>query len=95
MLGIEQEALALELGDDWNKKKISLIEQKEVIEPGLLEQIAEVLKVPAEAIKNFDEEKAINIISNNSFENCDQPASVFYNATINPIDKLVGRLRRK
>jgi transcriptional regulator with XRE-family HTH domain len=64
MLGIKQEALALELGDDWSQRKISLLEQKEVIEPELLEQVAKALKVPAEAIKNFDEEAAINIISN-------------------------------
>ena len=35
MLGIKQEGLALELGDDWNQRKISLLEQKEVIEPAL------------------------------------------------------------
>ena len=29
MLGIKQETLAYELGDDWNQKKISLLEQKE------------------------------------------------------------------
>ena len=92
MLGIKQEGLALELGDDWNQKKISLLEQKEVIEPELLEQVAKVLKVPVEAIKNFDEETAINIISNNSFENCEQPASIFYNSTINPVEKWMEAL---
>jgi transcriptional regulator with XRE-family HTH domain len=92
MLGIKQEGLALELGDDWNQKKISLLEQKEVIEPELLEQVAKALKVPVEAIKNFDEEKAINIISNNSFENCEQPASIFYNSTINPVEKWMEAL---
>jgi transcriptional regulator with XRE-family HTH domain len=65
MLGIKQEALALELGDDWNQRKISLLEQKEVIEPELLEPIAKVLKVPVEAIRNFDEETAIFNIQNN------------------------------
>ncbi len=29
MLGIKQETLASELGNDWNQKKISLLEQKE------------------------------------------------------------------
>ena len=28
MLGIKQDALAYELGEDWNQKKISLLEQK-------------------------------------------------------------------
>lgn len=69
MLGIKQEALALELGDDWNQRKISLLEQKEVIEPELLEQIAKVLKVPADAIRTFDEERAIYNISCNFSDN--------------------------
>ena len=63
MLGIKQDALAGELGDDWNQKKISLLEQKESIEPPLLEEVARALKVPVEAIKNFDEEKANNIFA--------------------------------
>ncbi len=28
MLGIKQDALAADLGDDWNQQKISLLEQK-------------------------------------------------------------------
>ncbi len=64
MLGIKQEALAFDLGEDWNQKKISLLEQKEIIEDPLLKRISEVLKIPVEAIQNFDEEQAINIISN-------------------------------
>ena len=63
MLGIKQEALAYELGEDWNQKKISLLEQKEEIEASLLAQIAEVLKLPVEAFQNFDEEQAVNIIA--------------------------------
>ncbi|HTN44751.1 MAG TPA: helix-turn-helix transcriptional regulator [Flavipsychrobacter sp.] len=64
MLGIKQEALAADLGDDWNQKKISLLEQKETIEPAILQQIAGVLKIPAEAFQNFDEEQAVNVIAN-------------------------------
>lgn len=64
MLGIKQEALAYELGEDWNQKKTSLLEQKEEIEASLLSQIAEVLKLPVEAFQNFEEEQAVNIISN-------------------------------
>lgn len=84
--------MATELGEDWNQRKVSLLEQKEEIEPALLEQVAKALKVPVEAIKNFDDEKALNIISNNTFENCDQPASVFYNSNINPIEKWIEAL---
>ena len=44
MLGIKQEALAHELGDDWNQRKVSLLEQKEVVEDEILKQVAGVLK---------------------------------------------------
>jgi hypothetical protein len=71
---------------------VSLLEGKEEIEPEILEQVAKVLKVPAEAIRNFDEEKAINVISNTTFENCQQPAVINYNPTFNPIDKWIEAL---
>ncbi|WP_153796795.1 helix-turn-helix domain-containing protein [Foetidibacter luteolus] len=87
MLGIKQEGLALELGDDWNQRKISLLEQKDVIEEELLEQVAKVLKVPVEAIKNFDEEAAINVIGNNYHDN--STSNVNYHCTFNPIDKII------
>jgi transcriptional regulator with XRE-family HTH domain len=91
MLGIKQEGLALELGDDWNQKKVSLLEAKEEIEPELLEQVAKVLKVPSEAIKNFDEEKAINVISSTFNDN----AAVFnHYPTFNPIDKIIELYER-
>ena len=64
MLGIKQEALAFDLGEDWNQKKVSLLEQKETIEDPLLQKISEVLKIPVEAFQNFDEEEAVNIIAN-------------------------------
>jgi len=90
MLGIKQDALAADLGDDWNQQKVSLLEQKETIDPALLQQISSALKIPAEAIQNFDEEQAVNIIANTaSFENCQQPAFFNHNPTFQPIEKLV------
>lgn len=91
MLGIKQEGLALELGEDWNQRKISLLEQKEVIESELLEQVAKVLKVPVDAIKSFDEEAAINIVSNtvNNHDNASGNSLFSYYPTFNPIDKIV------
>lgn len=93
MLGLKQEGLAMELGDDWNQKKVSLLEAKEEIEPTLLEQVAMALKVPAEAIKNFDEEKAINVIGN-TVTNNDNVAFFQYNPTFNPLDKMVELYER-
>lgn len=94
MLGIKQDALADMLGEDWNQKKVSLLEVKESIDQKTLEIVAEALRVPVRAIEEFDEEKAINIISSNSFENCDQRQSVFYNSTFNPIDKWLEALEK-
>ncbi|MDB5275797.1 MAG: transcriptional regulator [Ferruginibacter sp.] len=51
MLGIKQEGLAYQLGDDWNQQRISALEQKELIDDPLLEQVATLLKVPAEALE--------------------------------------------
>lgn len=64
MFGLKQEALAYELGDDWTQKKVSLLEAKESIDTPLLERLSEVLKVPVDAFKQFEEEQAINIITN-------------------------------
>ncbi len=91
MLGIKQDALAIELGDDWNQKKISLLEGKETIEPPILDEVAKALKVPVEAIKSFSEEAAINIISSTLHDNA---GSVFYNPTFNPLDKVIELYER-
>nr|WP_314498787.1 helix-turn-helix transcriptional regulator [uncultured Chryseobacterium sp.] len=64
MLGIKQEALAFDLGEDWNQKKVSLLEQKEMIDNSLLQKISEVLKIPVEAFQNFNDQQAISIITN-------------------------------
>lgn len=94
MLGIKQEALAFDIGGDWNQKKVSLLEQKEVIEDTLLQQIAEVLKIPVEAIQNFDEEQAVNIIANTvTTVNDNATGQVFQiNPTINTSEKWIEAL---
>jgi len=90
MLGIKQEALAYELGDDWNQKKVSVLEQKETIDLAILKDVAAALKLPVEAFQNFDEEQAINIISNTftsndtSTLNAINPNCTF---NINPVEK--------
>lgn len=95
MLGIKQDALAADLGDDWNQQKISLLEQKETIDPTLLQQIATALKIPAEAIQNFDEEQAVNVIANTfnerSFENAFANNCTF---NFNPIEKMMELYER-
>ncbi|HFK5527948.1 helix-turn-helix transcriptional regulator [Elizabethkingia anophelis] len=97
MLGIKQEALAFELGEDWNQKKVSLLEQKETVETNILAQVAKILKVPAEAIENFDEENAISVIANtftDSFNNSTNAFAYNNNCTFNPLDKMVELYER-
>ena len=65
MLGIKQDALAAQLGEDWTQVNISRLEAKEEIEDALLSQISAALKIPVEAIKHFDEEAAVVNIQNN------------------------------
>jgi transcriptional regulator with XRE-family HTH domain len=88
LLGFKQDRLAFELGDEWNQQKISLLEQKEKIDSDILEQVAAILKIPAEAIRNFDEEKAINNISCNFSGNAVNNNGVNIQH-INPIDKII------
>ncbi|KQB42347.1 helix-turn-helix domain-containing protein [Flavobacterium aquidurense] len=91
MLGIKQEALAFDLGNDWNQKKISMLEQKDVIEDNLLKQISGALRIPVEAFQNFDEEQAINIISN-TFNDHSNGYNYYPNFNINPVDKWIEAL---
>ena len=88
ILGIKQDALATNL--NLSQQAISQLEQKESIDPALLEEISKALKVPVEAIKNFDEEKAVNVISN-TFNSHDQSTLNAVNpyCSFNPIDKIV------
>lgn len=88
ILQIKQEVLADELGI--SQQSVSLLEQKETLDPQMLEKVAKVLKVPTEAIRNFSEEAAINNIACNFH---DTSASAYnYQPTFNPIDKWIEAL---
>lgn len=82
--GMKQEALAMELGV--SQQSVSLIERSATIEDEKLEEVAKVLGVTAEAIKNFSDDAIFNIIGNTYH---DQSSSLNYNCSFNPLDKLV------
>ncbi len=84
IMGIKQDALAMELG--LSQQAVSALEQKEALDKEMIEKIAKVLKVPAEAIKNFSDEIAINIISNTFNDNA---VNMNYQCTFNPLEKMV------
>ncbi len=52
-----------------NTVAISQLEQKETLDKDMLERIAKILKVPAEAFRYFSEESAINVISSTFHNN--------------------------
>jgi transcriptional regulator with XRE-family HTH domain len=89
MLGIKQEVLAADLGQDWTQKKISLLEQKETIESEILDQVAKILKVSPEAIRSFSEEAA-----NHFFNTFNDHSGFNYQCTFNPLDKVVELYER-
>ena len=86
ILGIKQDALAIELGQEWNQKKVSILEQKENIEMSQLEEVAKSLKIPVETIKTFNEENAVNLIASNHKVDT-AILNLLY--TFNPIDKWI------
>lgn len=91
MLGVKQDSLATSMGDDWNQIKVSRLEAKEEIEDGILDEVARALKIPVEALKNFDEDTAISIVANtvNNHDNATGNSVFSYYPTFNPIDKIV------
>jgi transcriptional regulator with XRE-family HTH domain len=81
--GIKQEYLASEIGV--SQQTVSRLEQSETIEDEVLEKIAGVLGVTAEAIKNYSDEAVIYNIQNN-YDN----AAHNINYNFNPIEKIVA-----
>lgn len=95
MLGIKQDALAFDL--NMSQQAVSLLEQKETIDTPLLQKISDLLKIPVEAIQNFDEQAAIAYI--NTFNDSSANHGTIgnnYDCTLNfnPIDKMVELYER-
>ena len=70
---------------------MSKLEQKDQIDDEMLEKISKILHVTVDAIKNFNEEAAINVVAN-TFN--DQSFIGVYKSTFNPIDKVVELYER-
>lgn len=83
MKGMKQETLAEILGI--SQQKMSVIENTEELDDTKLNEIAKALDVPANAIKEYSDERMINIISNNTFQDDSSAVKNLFN----PIDKLV------
>ncbi|HEY5393286.1 MAG TPA: helix-turn-helix transcriptional regulator [Hanamia sp.] len=92
--GMKQETLATELGI--SQQAISKIEQSADVDGEALEKIAKVLGVPADAIKNFNDDAVLNIISN-TFTSQDTSTlnAINFQPSFNPIDKIVELYNEK
>lgn len=88
ILGIKQDALAMELG--LSQQAISALEQKEALDKDMLDKVAKAMKVTPESIKTFSEESVVNVISN-TFTSHDTSTmnAVNYYPTFNALDKMV------
>jgi transcriptional regulator with XRE-family HTH domain len=89
MLGVKQETLAIDLG--LSQQAISNLEQRETLDVPTLEKVANTLGVTVEAIKNFNDEAAINYF-NTFHDNSVNHGAVIssnYSCTFNPMDKIV------
>lgn len=89
MLKVKQTSLAYALGEEWNQKKISQLEDKEAIDDKLMEEIAGALKVPVGVIKNFDENATMMNIQHTyeAASNNSNTENYNYQCDINPIEK--------
>ena len=85
--GIKQETLASELGV--SQQSVSRMEQSEDLEDDVLENIAKILGVTTDAIKNFSEEAVVNYF--NTFNQSVSSSNFGHNntCTFNPLDKLM------
>ncbi len=89
--GVKQEALAADLGI--SQQDVSKIEQQEEIDEGMLSQIAGVLGVSSEVIRDFDVERAIYNI-NNIRDNTFEQGSTSIAQQFNPLEKIIELYER-
>lgn len=87
ILGIKQDALAMELG--LSQQAISALEQKEKIDDKILVDVSKVLKVPVEAIKNMTDDSAANFINTFNDQSINNGPLGNFQCTFNPLEKYV------
>jgi transcriptional regulator with XRE-family HTH domain len=94
---MKQEALAAKLGGDWTQRKISLLEDKETVEPQILEQVAKALDVPVDALENVNDDMVFYNTNNFHDQSSMQNTNGYYNykPTFNPVDKIVELLEKR
>lgn len=94
ILGVKQEDLAERMGV--SQQSVSRFEQTETLEDDILNKIAEALKIPVEAIKNYSDDATINIVAN-TFQDDAMSGwyAMHYQCTFNPLDKVIELYNEK
>ena len=91
--GMKQETLAAELG--LSQQAVSKIEQSADVENKQLEEIAKILGVTPDAVRNFSEEAVFNYFNNFSDNSINQgPIGAHNTCNFNPLDKVVELYER-
>lgn len=88
ILGVKQESIALELSI--SQQAMSKLEQKDEIDDETLEKISNVLGIPANSIKNFNDDAAVNVIANTFNDS----SFVGYKPIFNPVEKMAELYER-
>jgi transcriptional regulator with XRE-family HTH domain len=92
ILGIKQDDLATRIG--LSQQAVSQLEAKESVDKEVLERIASAMGVNVDAIKNFNEEAAVNFF--NTFNDNSGKGAFFSstnnNCTFNPLEELMKAL---
>ena len=93
ILGKKQDVLATEF--NITQQAVSDLEKKAQLSDEILEKVAKALKIPVGAIKNFNDEAAVNIIAN-TFNDVfyDNSSFINYQSTNNQIDKFTEIMER-
>ena len=92
--GMKQEVLAMELGEEWNQKKVSHLEDQTAIDSDLLAQVAKILDVTPEMIQNFDEKRMNTFFNTFNDSSVGNISSNLYTCNFSPIDKVVELYER-
>lgn len=90
IFGIKQDVLASELG--LSQQAVSALEQKEKIDEKILTDVAKVLKVPVDAIRNMTDDAAFTFV--NTFNDSSVNNGPYYQCTFNPLEKYIEALNK-
>lgn len=83
ILGVKQEELAIKL--KLSQQAVSKMESEIEIDDDRLEEIAQILKVPAEVIRNFSNESAMTFLHNSFKETSFYGLNNNYNCVFHPL----------